>query len=143
MRVRMKVNEFAHTTHACLSEAPGEGGAKEGGMRLSISSSFGRLPSVEGRIPMQIFMNLRWRWQVWKNRRRHPDLIELEKLDGDPTLIAQQMMMRDRDTVRAKGIHPPDPRYPSLWDYRYFPPQSLFRRFIHWWYCKRRWFFPR
>lgn len=72
---------------------------------------------------MKWLRNLRWRYQVSCNRRRHPDLVEREKNGEDAIYIAQEMLVRDRIAARKKGIHPPNPDYPDLWDYHY--PRSL------------------
>ena len=83
----------------------------------------------------------RWWFDVRRNRRRHPGLIRQEKAGDDPTLIAQKMMLRDRERFRKLVFDAPRETYPVLQDYVYEPYRPL-RRLRHWWYFKRRWFFP-
>ena len=74
---------------------------------------------------MKWFNDLRWRFQVWRNRLRHPgsvwELMWAKLWEENPLPILQEMMMRDREVARAKGIHPPNSLYPDLWDYQYLP----------------------
>ena len=60
------------------------------------------------------------RRDVRKNRRRHPDLVEQEEWQGtDPVVIAQLMLVHDRQRLREEGVEPDDSRYPDLYDYYY------------------------
>ena len=67
---------------------------------------------------MHILRDLQHRVRVWKNRRRHYDIID-ERLDEHPVVVAQRMMIRDRIVAREGGIQPCDTLYPCLSDYLY------------------------
>lgn len=62
-----------------------------------------------------------WNSRIRENRRVHPDLIAREER-GEKTqkarfAIAQEMMMRERDALRAMGKRESDVRYPDVWDF--------------------------
>lgn len=65
-----------------------------------------------------------WKWwlDVRRNRRRHPDLTKREQDGEKPVLIAQEMMMRDRETFRIKNNRQAGVGYPTLHDYLYRKP---------------------
>lgn len=62
-----------------------------------------------------------WNRRVRENRRRHPDLVAYEKR-GDGSWwsrfsVAQEMMMRERNTLCAMGVSESSVRYPDAWDF--------------------------
>ena len=77
---------------------------------------------------MDLFGELRWRFQVWRNRRRHPDLLRREKEGAFHADIVDQMLVRDRDKMFEQGISPSDPRYPDRFDYTTVVPYRVVRR---------------
>lgn len=75
---------------------------------------------------MGIWLHFRWRLRIWRNRRRHLDLIALEKEGADALEIANRMLIRDREAFRARGGDPRDPEYPKLGDYSLLRVMSPF-----------------
>lgn len=62
-----------------------------------------------------------WNHKIRLNRGWYPDLIAREER-GEKTqqarfAIAQEMMMRERDALRAMGKRELDVRYPDVWDF--------------------------
>ena len=84
-----------------------------------------------------ILANNWWRirqYQWWasarNNRNKHPDLAREyqrpEREYGDRFIIAQQMMMRDREKERNKHSGDPSPNYPTVWEYYFRPGKEAF-----------------
>ena len=67
---------------------------------------------------LHMFGYLAWRYRVWQNRRRHPDILDdLQRGAMSPSTTASIMLMRDSDTWHAdreKGIAA---SCPDLFDY--------------------------
>jgi hypothetical protein len=82
---------------------------------------------------------VRWRHQAWKSRRRHPDLAgAYDQAEGEEKIvIAQQMMMRDRDKERARHNGASGPEYPVLADYYYQPRHRVISFFGDYWRIMR------
>lgn len=67
---------------------------------------------------MKLLGYLAWRLRVQRNRQRHSDLLEMEKVGlMEPRAVAAVMLMRDREKWHEdndKGIHR---HCPDLFDY--------------------------
>lgn len=79
----------------------------------------------------RVVADIKWRYDVHRNRSRHPDLIEREQAGEKPVLIAQEMLMRDREKFRAEHGSFAGAGYPTLHDYLYRKPIR-----ISWWNFK-------
>lgn len=73
---------------------------------------------------------LRARLHARRNRRRHPKLAKQYRRSKifDRFIIAQEMLIIDRDMLRDRGVSPRSPEYPDVWDYHIPPGRSGWRR---------------
>jgi hypothetical protein len=85
---------------------------------------------------MNPIARIRWKFDVRRNRSRHLDLVQQEKNGEDPIVVAQKMLMRDRDAARTSSIISPRDEYPILYDYIYIPI-SPFHDLSLWWFMRR------
>jgi hypothetical protein len=81
---------------------------------------------------MSIFGSIETSLRARRNRRRHPDLLEkYSDAEGeDKIVVAQEMLMRDRELERAKHGGASGPNYPRLGDYYQPPIMGRLRGFI-------------